>query len=100
MLWEIEIRPAPTEFDREALRILEESRGLGLPSVTMVTTAHSFLLQGELDREAVDQVSRTLLSDSVTETFSIHALGEGVASGASENEKLLNVLFKDRKSVV
>ena len=93
MLWEVEIRPAAGQVDREGERILAECSGLGLGSVSTVTAARSFLLQGDLDEADVDRLGRTLLVDGVAETFTVtrvHA-GSGEADG---NANLLNVLFK------
>lgn len=94
MLWEVEIRPGRGEVDREAQRILSESKGLGLQSVATVSTARSFLLQGDVAADVVDQISRTFLSDSVTETFSAHRLDAASSTAVAGGEKLLNVLFK------
>ncbi len=93
MLWEVEIRPAAGQVDREGERILAECSGLGLGSVSTVTAARSFLLQGDLDEADVDRLGRKLLVDGVAETFTVtrvHA-GSGEADG---NANLLNVLFK------
>ena len=70
MLWEVEIRPAAGQVDREGERVLAESSGLGLASVTEAVSARSFLLQGDLDAAAVDRISRSLLVDPVAETLS------------------------------
>ncbi len=93
MLWEVEIRPAQGEVDRDGLRVLAESKGLGLTSVTSVAATRSFLLQGDLDEGTVSRIGKTLLVDPVTETAAIRALGKGQANGAGKGQ-LLNVLFK------
>jgi len=95
MLWEVEIRPATGQVDREGARIMAECSGLGLQSVSTVEAARSFLLQGDLDDAAVSQISRSLLADTVAEEFSIHRLDSGAArNGDSGSGQLLNVLFK------
>lgn len=93
MLWEVEIRPAHGEVDRDGQRVLAESKGLGLTSVTSVAATRSFLLQGDLDESTVSQIGKTLLVDPVTETSTIRALGKGQSNGAAKGQ-LLNVLFK------
>ena len=96
MLWEVEIRPAAGQIDREGDRVLAECVGLGLQSVASVDAARSFLLQGELSDDLVTRISRSLLSDGVAETFTIHPLAASDNSkGDSQNGQLLNVLFKD-----
>ena len=69
MLWEVEIRPAAGQVDREAARVLAECSGLGLQTVSSVEAALSFLLQGELSDDVVTRVSKTLLADGVAESF-------------------------------
>lgn len=93
MLWEVEIRPASGQVDREGARILAECSGLGLASVTTVTAARSFLLEGELDAAAVKKLGQTLLVDGVAETFTVSRIDadSGEANGSGN---LLNVLFK------
>ena len=97
MLWEVEIRPAAGQVDREGARVLAECSGLGLQSVSTVEAARSFILQGELADDVVTRVSRTLLADGVAESFSIHQLdaAAGGSSNGSNGGQLLNVLFKD-----
>lgn len=41
MLWEVEIRPAAGQVDREAARVLAECSGLGLQTVSSVEAARS-----------------------------------------------------------
>lgn len=95
MLWEVEIRPAAGQIDREGERVLAESTGLGLQTVSSVAAARSFLLQGEVTDDVVTRVSRTLLADGVAETFSAHRLDASAEpSNDSASGQLLNVLFK------
>ena len=96
MLWEVEIRPAAGQVDREAARVLAECSGLGLQTVSSVEAARSFLLQGELSDDVVTRVSKTLLADGVAESFTIHRLDAAAGDSASSanSGKLLNVLFK------
>ncbi|MDG2358425.1 MAG: phosphoribosylformylglycinamidine synthase subunit PurL [Planctomycetaceae bacterium] len=97
MLWEVEIRPAAGQVDREGERVLAECSGMGLQSVSTVEAARSFILQGELADDVVTEISRTLLADGVVESFSIHQLDAAAsdASNSSNGSHLLNVLFKD-----
>ncbi len=97
MLWEVEIRPAAGQVDREGERVLAECSGMGLQSVSTVEAARSFILQGELADDVVTEISRTLLADGVVESFSIHQLDAAAsdASNGSNGGHLLNVLFKD-----
>jgi phosphoribosylformylglycinamidine synthase len=93
MLWEVEIRPASGQVDREGERILAECSGLGLGSVSTVTAARSFLLEGELDEAEANRLGQTLLVDGVAETFTVTRV-DANSGEADGNAKLLNVLFK------
>ena len=53
MLWEVEIRPAAGQVDREGQRVLAECSGMGLQSIASVDAARSFILQGELAEDIV-----------------------------------------------
>ncbi|MEQ9070078.1 MAG: phosphoribosylformylglycinamidine synthase subunit PurS, partial [Gimesia chilikensis] len=93
MLCEVEIKPAENQIDREGARILKECQVLGANSIRSVQTAHSFLLEGNLDQAGLEQIARNLLADPVVETFEIRTLSsESTESGSSE--PLLNVMFK------
>ena len=64
MLWEIEIRPAHDQVDREGERILHEARNLHADSITQIASARSFLIQSdrvatEIERAAERVVARS-----------------------------------------
>ncbi len=92
MLWEIEIRPVEGEVDREAARILAETRALGAGSVTRVQAARSFLIEGELDEAAVNRFAAPLLADRIVETAVTRRLP--TRGGDDGDSTLLNVLLK------
>ncbi len=92
MLWEVEIRPAAGEVDRDGLRVVGEAHALGVAGVKTVTTARSFLLQGaSLNNSDVTRAATTLLVDPVAEIFTAHQVS---ANSTSSKGRLLNVLFK------
>ncbi|WP_339672618.1 phosphoribosylformylglycinamidine synthase subunit PurL [uncultured Gimesia sp.] len=93
MLCEVEIKPADNQIDREGARILKECQVLGANSIRTVQTAHSFLLEGNLDQAGIDKIARTLLADPIVETFEIRILS-GATSETTDSEPLLNVMFK------
>ena len=93
MLWEVEIRPAAGETDREAERVLAEARALGTSSITAVAAARSYLVEGDVS-PGVDAVA-ALLGDPVVETCDVRQVGaEGGGPSSSGASTLLNVLFK------
>tara|TARA_R110002095_G_scaffold97806_1_gene85880 strand:+ start:2434 stop:5349 length:2916 start_codon:yes stop_codon:yes gene_type:complete len=93
MLCEVEIKPAETQVDREGARILKECQVLGTNSIRSVQTAHSYLLEGDLNQQGVEQIARSLLSDPIVETFEIRILSAD-SSDLAATDQLLNVLFK------
>ncbi len=95
MLWEVEIRPAAGEIDRDGLRVVGEAHALGVASVKAVTSAKSFLLQGASLNEAdVARAARMLLVDPVAETFTAHPISKSAAPSVNGGSQLVNVLFK------
>ncbi|MFO1094644.1 MAG: hypothetical protein U0992_15260 [Planctomycetaceae bacterium] len=81
MLWEVEIRPAKGEIDREAARVLAEAGGTGAASVTSVAAARSYLVEGDVSEAADDVVE--LLADPVVESSAVHRVGVGALPRAS-----------------
>jgi phosphoribosylformylglycinamidine synthase len=71
MLWQIEIRPAAGEVDREGERVAHDAQALGVTTVKTVRSARQFLLQGGLTEADVHRAARCLLVDPVVETYAI-----------------------------
>lgn len=104
MLWEVEIRPAKDEVDREGLRVESDAHALGAGSIHGVRSAHSFLLQGtRLTENDVHRAASILLSDPVTESFNVLRIsGDGANSGSSGSSSAsvdgqlsqINILYK------
>lgn len=98
MLWEVEIRPAVNEVDREGLRIAQEARAWHLSSIHQVKSARAFLLQGsKLTDEDVRRAAAALLADSVVETFQVSRISsdaDSASSSGASKSPLLNILFK------
>ena len=93
MLWEIEIRPLPSEIDREAARVQGSCQSMRLTSIKDIRAAKSFLIQGDLNQAQIEQAAQTLLVDTVVESHAIHPLSKS-ALQATGDSKLLNVMFK------
>lgn len=90
MLWEIEIRPVSTEVDRDAAGVLGQCRILGANSVRAVSAARTFLVEGDLSREAAESLARTFFADPVVETFRVVELPDREPEPAGQVQ--LNVL--------
>jgi phosphoribosylformylglycinamidine synthase len=98
MLWEVEIRPARDQADREAQRVLQEARSLHVASIEGIESARSFLIQTDRDRRDVERAATSLLVDSVVETISVHQITRSAAAESRPDDgrsrRLINVLFK------
>ena len=94
MLWEVEIRPAAGQVDREAARVLAECRAAGAKTIHEVHAGRSFLIEGDLQRSAVELLARELLVDAVVERFDLHLLTQRAPAKESNGHQLINVLYK------
>jgi len=93
MLWEVEIRPGANRADREGVRVAAEAKAVGANSVRDVASGHAFLIEGDLQRTALERVAREFLVDGVVESFTLRPLSAG-AEPHGNGHLLLNVLFK------
>ncbi|MBT6153182.1 MAG: phosphoribosylformylglycinamidine synthase subunit PurL [Planctomycetaceae bacterium] len=95
MLWEVEIRPKENLVDREATRILAESRALGADSLQSVQTARSFLIETDAGQADIERAADGLLADLVVENYSIHELtAESASKSETNGSRLINVLLQ------
>ncbi|MEW4490384.1 phosphoribosylformylglycinamidine synthase subunit PurL [Thalassoglobus sp. JC818] len=90
MLWEIEIS-SKSGPDREAEHALAEARMRRLDSLATVRSARSYLIEGSLDDNRLQQAA-DVLADRVVEQVTVRSLPD--SSQADQTERLLNVLFK------
>ncbi len=93
MLWEVEILPIGSEKDYEGQRILASALSQGISGLSTVTSARTFLIQGELTREDAQRAAEQLLVDPVTEQFHVHELPSTHSSPLAPRSSLLNVLL-------
>lgn len=78
MLWEIDIYPALDQHDLDAARVAEEAADLHLASGLQVRTGRGYLVQGDLDQQAVERIAGQLLADGVVERTVVAPVGHGV----------------------
>jgi phosphoribosylformylglycinamidine synthase len=94
MLWEVEILPIGSEKDYEGQRILASAKSQGISGLTSVTSAKTFLIQGDLTRDDAKRAAEQLLVDPVTEQFHIHELPASPSEISNlKSQVLLNVLL-------
>jgi phosphoribosylformylglycinamidine synthase subunit PurSL len=97
-LWEVEIRPAQDQVDREAERVLHEAKALPAASIDQIASARSFLIQSDRGLRVIETAATRLLLDPVVETMTVHEVSPAVANErgphAVNGSRLINVLFK------
>ena len=76
MLWEVDIYPAAGLQDRAAARLATEAAELELSDQLDATVAHGYLIEGNLDRPAIERIARELLSDAIVERTIIARVGD------------------------
>ncbi|MFG0296447.1 MAG: phosphoribosylformylglycinamidine synthase subunit PurS, partial [Maioricimonas sp. JB045] len=91
MLWEVEIHPAAGERDQEGQRIVAEAQLLGTQTITSVSSARSYLVEGDLDESTAAGPVARLLGDTVVEDCRVNVLP---ATANGRDGLLLNVLYK------
>jgi len=95
MLWEVDIYPAAGQPDRHAERVTAEAAELGVAGQLEISTAHGYLVQGELDRADVERLVRQLLSDAVVEQSVVAPVGDpSLAAPPRAGQQSVHVLPK------
>ena len=74
-LWHIQVDPAPGTVDRAGARVVADAEGLGLPGPWQVAAGRGFLIEGDVDRQALERIAAPLLVDPVIETCTIRPVG-------------------------
>src|SRR5690606_15035734 len=99
MLWEIDIHPADEQPDREANRVAEIVRELGVDSRLHILAARGFLLESPtMGQQDVERLAQDLFANTTIEHFVVGHVGEPrlVAAPLSDasSYSLLQVLPK------
>ncbi|MBN1342164.1 MAG: phosphoribosylformylglycinamidine synthase subunit PurS [Phycisphaerae bacterium] len=84
--WRVEIIPRQPDVDSHGHDVRQTVRDLGFKGVQSVCSSRLFLLDGPLDRTAVERIAADILADPVTERFEIRGQGQTIdppARGAS-----------------
>ncbi|MFH1752757.1 MAG: phosphoribosylformylglycinamidine synthase subunit PurS, partial [Candidatus Omnitrophota bacterium] len=72
MIWRIEICNKPGIFDAAGEGIKRDIEDLGYKNVKKIKTIQVYLLEGDIDKNSADRVARELLTDKVTQDYSIN----------------------------
>ncbi len=97
MLWEVDVLASNPADDHAARGVVSGAADLGIEGCVAARAVTGWLVEGPLDRAAVERVAAGLLADPVTETFALFELADGVAAAASPDAALpcsLHVLPK------
>jgi len=70
MLWKIEVERQEEFFDARGEGIKKDIIDLGISSVDRVRVIDVYLIEGSLNKKAVDQVCKYLLSDDIVQVYS------------------------------
>ncbi len=84
MLWEVDVICRDAASDHAARELVAGAQALGVAACTASRTAAGWLLEGDLDRPAVEHIAATLLADSVTETFRVGVVGDATLTAATD----------------
>lgn len=75
MLWEVDVRAKDAAGDHAARDFVAGAKAIGIDGCSQARTAAGWLIEGDLDRPAVEHLAAKLLVDSVTELFHVDAIG-------------------------
>ena len=94
MLWEIEIQPKGSDTERDRIRDEYALLTHEQPSQELVQrSARGYLLEGDLDRDQVEQLLEELLLDPLVETGRAAPLATGGRNGTASS-MMVTVLLK------
>ncbi|MCA9128485.1 MAG: phosphoribosylformylglycinamidine synthase subunit PurL [Planctomycetales bacterium] len=94
-LWEIDVCPAAGQEDVVGRNLAIEARDLGLGEHLKIAAARGFLLQGEITREQADRAARSLLADTIVETYTVlEVCSAELSAPADDHGQLIHVLPK------
>lgn len=93
MLWEVDIHPGEGQPDHLGESIASDASELGLGTGVSVRTARGYLIEGDLQREQVEQIASQFLADGVVERAIIGEVGDKSLCDTG-NGQLLHVLPK------
>lgn len=95
MLWEVDIFADNRQPDLEAQRVAGEARDLGLSKDLTVVSARGYLVEGHIDQEHVQRLSRELLADRIVERTVVSVVGDpALSEPINDLPRLVHVLRK------
>lgn len=100
-IWQIEISPVVGQPDRLADVVADSARDMQLDTSFQVYAAKGFLLQGDLTRNDIEQLTKNLLVEPVVEQCQFGTIGDAAfASPAPHAEAASATILKNRTYVL
>jgi phosphoribosylformylglycinamidine synthase II len=97
-VWQIEIRPHAAEHNHLALAVQQAASDLhphtASTGTIQVQAAYGYLIEGALERETVQWLTRRLFCDAVTETARVEVAGHDSLNESTPEQTCLYVLLK------
>jgi phosphoribosylformylglycinamidine synthase len=75
MLWEVDVHLRDADADHAARALVAGATELGVTGCTRARTAAGWLIEGELSRADVERLAAAVLTDPVTESFTVAEAG-------------------------
>jgi len=76
MLWEVDVHLRDAAGDHAARALVAGATELGIGGCTQARTAAGWLIEGDLSRAEVERLAAAVLTDPVTETFTVGEAGD------------------------
>ena len=93
MLWEVDVSLRDPDADHAARAVVAGAAELGIAGCTHARSAASWLIEGEISRADAERLAARLLSDPVTESFTLAAVGDpALVAGPAGLPTALHVL--------
>jgi phosphoribosylformylglycinamidine synthase II len=93
MLWEVDVRLKDAASDHAARAVVSGAAALGIGACTKAATATGWLIDGTLSRADVERLAGALLTDPVTEQFTVAEVGDAsLLHGPADLPTVLHVL--------
>ena len=93
MLWEVDVHLLDPDADHAARAVVAGAAELGIAGCTKSRTAAGWLIEGEISRADVERLATALLTDPVTESFTLAEVPDGqLLAGPHDLPTVLHVL--------
>ena len=80
MLWEVNVNHKDADSDHAARAVVQGAAAVGVEDCGQAVTAAGWLIEGPFSRADVERLAATLLTDPVTETFTVAEVGGATAA--------------------